>query len=108
VLAAPALRAALEKARTGKERDEVLASVGRRLGSSLATVVSALDLSEIVLSGPADLLGGALRDAALAEIRKRTMPVVGDDLDMRLATLGEDVVLAGAAVLVLSAQLGVS
>jgi hypothetical protein len=36
------------------------------------------------------------------------MPVVGDDLDLRMASLGEDVVLAGAAVLVLSGQLGVS
>jgi hypothetical protein len=86
----------------------VLTSVGRRLGVALAPIVSALDLREIVLSGPADLLGGPLRDAALAEIRKRTMPVVGDDLDLRMATSGEDVVLAGAAVLVLSGQLGVS
>ena len=108
VLAAPALRAALEKTHSDKERDEVLASVGRRLGTALAAVVSALDLSEIVLSGPADLLTGSLLDAALGEIRKRSMPVVGDDLVMRLATLGEDVVLAGAAALVLSGQLGVS
>lgn len=108
VLAAPALRAALEKAQTDKQRDDVLASVGRRLGAALATVVSALDLSEIVLSGPVELLGGVLRDSALAEIRKRTMPVVSDDLEMRMATLGEDVVLSGAAVLVLSGQLGVS
>jgi hypothetical protein len=36
------------------------------------------------------------------------MPVTGKDLDLRLAKLGEDVVLAGAAVLVLSGQLGVS
>jgi predicted NBD/HSP70 family sugar kinase len=108
VLAAPALRAALEKTHSDKEGDDVLASVGRRLGTALVAVVSALDLSEIVLSGPADLLAGPLLDAALGEIRKRTMPVVGDDLVMRLATLGEDVVLAGAAVLVLSGQLGVS
>jgi predicted NBD/HSP70 family sugar kinase len=108
VLAAPALRAALDKTHSDKERDDVLVSVGRRLGVALAVVVSALDLSEIVLSGPADLLAGPLLDAALGEIRKRTIPVVGDDLVMRLATLGEDVVLAGAAVLVLSGQLGVS
>lgn len=107
VLAAPVLRERLDGLEPRAAR-AVLASVGRRLGVALAPVVSALDLREIVLSGPADLLGGPLRDAALAEIRKRTMPVVGDDLDLRMATLGEDVVLAGAAVLVLSGQLGVS
>ena len=107
LLAAPALRARL----TGLDRparQRALAAVGRRFAAALAPVVSALDLREVVLSGPTDLLAGALQDAALAELRKRTMPVVGDDLDLRMATLGEDVVLAGAAVLVLSGQLGVS
>ena len=85
-----------------------LAAAGRRLGAALAPVVSALDLREIVLSGPEELLGGPLHDAALASVRKRTMPVVGSDVDLRMAKLGDDVVLAGAAVLVLSGQLGVS
>ena len=106
-LAAPALRSRIDGL-GGTEADAALAAVGRRFGSALAPVVSALDLREVVLSGPADLLGGALREAALSELRKRTMPVVGDDLDLRMATLGGDVVLVGAAVLVLSGQLGVS
>ena len=107
LLAAPALRARI-KGQDPTAAQATLASVGRRLGAALAPVVSALDLREVVLSGPADLLGGGLRDAALDELRKRTMPVVGDDLDLRMASLGADVVLAGAAVLVLSGQLGVS
>lgn len=107
ILAAPALRAVIEgRGRRGAQA--ALAGVGRRLGVVLAPIVSALDLREVVLSGPADLLGGALRDATLASIQQRTMPVTGSDLDLRLAKLGEDVVLAGAAVLVLSGQLGVS
>jgi predicted NBD/HSP70 family sugar kinase len=107
ILAAPRLRAE-SAGKSPTETDAALASVGRRLGVVLAPIVSALDLREVVLSGPADLLGGALRDAALASIQQRTMPVTGKDLDLRLAKLGEDVVLAGAAVLVLSGQLGVS
>ena len=107
VVSAPALRAAI-KGLDPRQADAALAAAGRRLGTALAPVVSALDLREIVLSGPADLLGGALRDAAIATIRRRTMPVVGNDVDLRMAALGEDVVLSGAAVLVLSGQLGVS
>lgn len=107
VIGAPALRAAIEGA-APRVRDAALTAAGRRLGAALAPVVSALDLREIVLSGPEDLLGGALRDAALAAVRKRTMAVVGSDIDLRMAKLGDDVVLAGAAVLVLSGQLGVS
>jgi hypothetical protein len=36
------------------------------------------------------------------------MPVIGDELCLRTSALGEDVVLVGAAVLVLAAELGVS
>jgi predicted NBD/HSP70 family sugar kinase len=107
VVSAPALRAAI-KGLDADTADEALAAAGRRLGTALAPIVSALDLREVVLSGPADLLGGALRAAASATIRKRTMPVVGNDVDLRMTVLGEDVVLSGAAVLVLSGQLGVS
>jgi hypothetical protein len=46
--------------------------------------------------------------AARITIRNRTMSAVNNGLDIRLATGGEDLVLLGAAVLVLSAELGVS
>ena len=36
------------------------------------------------------------------------MPVIGGPLTVRMATLGEDAALSGAAVLVLSGQLGVT
>ncbi|GMA89159.1 NagC family transcriptional regulator [Angustibacter aerolatus] len=103
VLAAPALRAAIDGLDDAGRR-AALAKVGRRLGSALAPVVSVLDLREIRLSGPADLLDGALLEGTASVLRRRTMAVVGEDLDLRMASLGADVVLAGAAVLVLSGQ----
>ncbi|MBD5787161.1 ROK family transcriptional regulator [Cellulosimicrobium terreum] len=107
VLSVPALRRAVDGLDTDAS-DAVLASVGRILGIALAPVVSALNLAEVLISGPADLLDGPLREAALDTVRTRTMPVIGSGLQVRMATLDEDVVLAGAAVLVLSGQLGVS
>jgi predicted NBD/HSP70 family sugar kinase len=107
VLSVPALRrrvAGLDP----RSAEVALASVGRRLGIALAPVVSALNLAEVVLSGPPDLLDGPLRDAALAAIQERTMPVVSSGLRLRMTTLGEDGALSGAAVLVLSGQLGVT
>jgi hypothetical protein len=74
----------------------------------LAPVVSALNLSEVVVSGPSELLDGPLRAAALAALRERTMPVISSNLQLRMTSLGEDGALSGAAVLVLSGQLGVS
>lgn len=90
------------------EADALLADTGRRLGVALAPIVGTLNLHELVLSGPPELLDGPLREAAAETIQRSTMPVIGDQLQVRTSALGEDVVLAGAAVLVLAAELGVS
>ncbi len=103
-LAVPHLRRRLADG----DREEILTEVGDRLGAALAPVVGTLNLHELVLSGPADLLDGPLREAADRTIRSRTMPVSSEELTVRTSTLGEDVVLVGAAVLVLSGRLGVS
>ena len=107
VLAVPRLRRRLAEA-GDRERDAVLADAGRLLGAALAPVVATLDLREVVLSGPVDLLDGALRDALVATIRRRTFAVDAHDLVVRLSPLGDDVGLVGAAATVLAAELGVA
>jgi hypothetical protein len=71
-------------------------------------VVGALNLAEVVLSGPTHLLDGPLAQATIETLRNRTMAEFHGDLTLRMTTLGEDIVMRGAAVMVLSAQLGVS
>ncbi|HEY0217028.1 MAG TPA: ROK family transcriptional regulator [Cellulomonas sp.] len=107
LLSLPALRRATA-GRTPEESDAVLASVGRKLGIALAPVVSALNLAEVLLSGPPELLDGPLREEALAVIRARTLPLLSQDLVLRMGSLDEDGALSGAAALVLSGQLGVT
>ena len=106
VVAAPLLRERI--AATPDRRRALLTAAGRRLGTVLAPVVSSLNLHDVVLSGPADLLDATFRDAAVASIRRRTMPAVGDNVDLRFSSLGEDDVLLGAAVLVLERELGIA
>ncbi|MFF2494487.1 ROK family protein [Agromyces sp. NPDC058064] len=89
-------------------RDEILREAGRRLGIVLAPVVGALNLTEVVLSGPAELLDGAFHEATVDTLRKRTMAELNRDLRLRMSEQAEDIVLRGAAVMVLSGQLGVS
>jgi predicted NBD/HSP70 family sugar kinase len=98
VLAVPHLR----------RRDRSLAAVGAILGQVLAPVVGALNLSEIVLAGPLDLLDGELLETVDTTVRERVMGALSAGLVVRTTPLGDDVVLLGAAVLVLSGELGVS
>jgi predicted NBD/HSP70 family sugar kinase len=112
-LAAPRLTAQLAEldgdgAAGASARDEILREAGRRLGIVLAPVVGALNLSEVVLSGPAHLLDGVFHEAAVDTLRKRTMAEFNRDLRLRMSEQAEDIVLRGAAVMVLSGQLGVT
>lgn len=88
-------------------REGILRDAGIRLAVAIAPIVSTLDVAEVVLAGPADLLEGTLIEAAIATLRERTFAEVFEGLTIRL-TAQADIVLRGAAVTVLSAQLGVS
>lgn len=105
-LSAPSLERAL--AGDGADETSVLRDAGERLGIALAPIVGALDLSEIVLSGPERLLDGPLAAATVETLRARTLATFHDGVQVRMTAQGEDIVLRGAAVMVLSGQLGVS
>ena len=107
LLAVPRLRRRARRARSGRDPP-----CSPRSATGWARCwrrsSAALNLHEIVLSGPAELLDGPLLDAADRTIRERTMPISSTGLAVRTSTLGEDVVVVGAAVLVLAGELGVS
>ncbi|WP_426516178.1 ROK family transcriptional regulator [Diaminobutyricibacter sp. McL0618] len=108
-LAVPLLEQRIQEAEAaGGTSGPILREAGQRLGIALAPVVGALNLSEIVLSGPTELLDGPLAQATIETLRNRTMAEFHGNLTLRMTTQGQDIVLRGAAVLVLSGQLGVS
>ena len=98
----------LERALAASDDDEPLREAGERLGIALAPVVAALDLSEVVLSGPEHLLGGVLLESVERTLRARLLARPESHLTVRLAAHSDDIVLRGAAVLVLWDQLGVA
>ena len=105
-LAIPRIEAHL--AEPGADRDAVLTEAGRRLGIVLAPIVSALNLTEVVLAGPASHLSGPLLAAARFTLRDRTLADTHGDMQLRMTELGRDLVVLGAVVLVLRGQLGVT
>ncbi len=107
-LAVPALSARLAAASDDLARAGVLRDAGERLGIALAPIVGVLDVSEIVLSGPPELLDGPLAQATVETLRARTLAEFHDGVRVRMTEQGQDIILRGAAVMVLSGQLGVS
>ncbi|MFB7892996.1 ROK family protein [Microbacterium sp. NPDC056044] len=108
-LSVPSLTSRLNAAADPDAHEGILRDAGERLGIALAPVVGALDVSEIVLSGPPELLGGSLAEQTVETLRARTLaPSVDEGVRVRMTEQGQDIVLRGAAVMVLSGQLGVS
>ncbi|MFF3957124.1 ROK family protein [Streptomyces sp. NPDC001890] len=93
--------------RDPSEHDAVLADAGRALGSVLAPISSVLNLNEIALLGPPDLVEGSFLDSAAAVIRARTYAPISASLTMRSFAGDSDLILLGGASIVLSGELGV-
>lgn len=100
-------RLTAETAAAPQERDLILADAGRRLGMAIAPIVAALDLAEVVIAGPEELFEGVFLSAVTRALHERTLRGVFADIPIRLSGQ-QDIVVRGAAVTVLSAQLGVS
>ncbi len=89
-------------------RDETLSEAGCRLGIALAPIVSMLDLADIILDGPSDLVNGPFRAAAEEVIHARTHSDFRADVALCPSSLGQDAVVMGAAALVRRATIGIS
>jgi predicted NBD/HSP70 family sugar kinase len=108
-LAVPRLESRVAAAAVaGEPVAPVLREAGQRLGVALAPIVGALNLSEVVVSGPEELLDGPLLEAVGETLRNRTMAGFHSDATLRMTSQGRDIVVRGCVVMVLSAQLGVS
>jgi predicted NBD/HSP70 family sugar kinase len=101
----PLLNRRLEAA--GADERAILEAAGGHLGAALATVVAALDVAEIVLSGAPNVTTETFRNAAHAAIAERTMAGLAERLVIRPGSFGFDDVLVGAAARVLDLELGI-
>jgi len=86
---------------------EVLRRAGERLGTALATVLSALDIGDVILSGPEPVGTETFRQATIDAVAARTMPEISEDLTLRASSFGDDDVVLGAAALVLDEELDI-
>ena len=106
LLSEPLLREAIAGL-SPAERTAWLTAVGERLGAVLAPVAALLDLSDIVIAGPEDLLAGPVVEAARAALTARIWPAMNHVPTLGLSRLEDRAPLVGAGVLVLSSTLGI-
>ncbi|WP_380261133.1 ROK family protein [Kineococcus sp. GCM10028916] len=107
-IVAPTYLARILEGRTPARRRTALRDAGRRLGAVLAPIVAALDLEEVILTGPGELLDGPLLEAARETVDATCLPSDAGAPQVRMAELGANGVLQGAAALVLFGEFGFS
>lgn len=107
LVTAPALRTHIEESVVaGETADAAVQRAGRLLGSVIAPLITSLGLATVVLTGPRELFDETLIDAVRDTVDEHLADDV-DRADIHLTPLGPDIVLRGAAALVLSERLGV-
>jgi len=89
------------------QRDTILAEGGRRLGMALVCTLATLDIDDVVLGGPPDLINGAFARAAQDLINARLHSEFRDPVRLRPSTLGADATMLGGVAMVLRTTLGI-
>ncbi len=80
---------------------EVVDSAGRKLGLAVANVVTLLNPELLIICGEGTALGGPFIDPIVTAVREQTFADLGQDLDIRVQSWGDEAWAVGAATLVL-------
>lgn len=93
--------------RVERQGDSALTEAGTALGLALSGVISALNLTRVVVAGPVDLVGSAVfLEAATATVLDRTLAGINAEPQISALTDTDELILQGALCLVL-ADLGI-
>jgi predicted NBD/HSP70 family sugar kinase len=86
---------------------EAVAAAGRHLGTVLASLVAILDVHQIAIEVELAGAEGIVFEAVRAEVAERILPSIASVVEFSETSHGSDLVLAGAAAMVLGEELGV-
>jgi N-acetylglucosamine repressor len=85
---------------------QVIAEAGHYLGIAVANLVGALNVQRIVIAGSVARFGQALLEPIVQELRQRSLAALGNETRIEFTSLGPDIVILGAAALLLTHELG--
>ncbi|WEV58514.1 ROK family protein [Bifidobacterium sp. ESL0728] len=95
MVSVPKLRERIEA--EPQARETILANAGTMLGGALAMSVSLLDLADVSVAGPADIVGTAFLEAMREELKGKTFVDYHGQPSVRRCQQGDDLVLRGQA-----------
>jgi N-acetylglucosamine repressor len=84
----------------------VIAEVGHYLGIAVANLIGVLNLRHIFIGGSVARFGEPLLEAIRGQMKQHAMAIMADDTKVELSHLGQDIVIQGAAALLLTHELG--
>jgi len=97
----------LDAVRGGDEAlAEIIANAGRYLGFAVAGLISILNIETVVVAGSAARFGSALLEPLRREMHRRSFPQLARNTHVTASALGADIVILGAAALLLHNELG--
>jgi predicted NBD/HSP70 family sugar kinase len=85
----------------------IIADAGRFLGEAAAFIVSVLSVRRIVIAGSAAAFEHHLIEPMVEELRRRAFSTLAQETQVTMSTLGEDIVILGAAALLLAQELNI-
>ena len=84
----------------------VIAEAGHYLGVAVANLVGALNVQRVVIAGSVARFGQALLEPTVQEVRRRSLAALANETRIEITSLGPDIVILGAAALLLTYELG--
>jgi N-acetylglucosamine repressor len=98
----------IERVRTGDPAlEQIIEKAGQALGISLAHLISALNINNIVISGRIEQFGDRFRRTAYETAQQRILPQLFEHTTLTYSSLGTDIVLLGCAAFILKYELGI-
>jgi predicted NBD/HSP70 family sugar kinase len=79
---------------------------GRYLGIAVANLVSILNVQRIAISGRTVEFDQTFLDAVHAEVRRRSLSIMSDEMQIVNSTLGPDIVILGVSAQILTNKMG--
>ncbi|MEM8862922.1 MAG: ROK family transcriptional regulator [Chloroflexota bacterium] len=87
---------------------QIVAEAGAYIGRAVASFVSILNISQIVISGSMARFGPLYLESIQHSMQDRALSNLVDYTDLKLSNLGQDIVTKGAASIILHQELGVA